>query len=88
MITAANRDRQCQEIHALSFSLRRVHAHLCSILESCADCFTCMCVRAPSAAEAALASRDLDMLASIQHKCTNPADMALLDNMIAQSGLA
>jgi len=39
------------------------------------------------AAEAAIAARDLEILASIRQKCTNPADMAMIDNLIAQSGL-
>jgi len=39
------------------------------------------------AAEAAIAAQDLEILASIRHKCTNPADMAVIDNLISQSGL-
>ncbi len=39
------------------------------------------------AAEAAIAAQDLEILAGIRHKCTNPADMAVIDNLISQSGL-
>jgi hypothetical protein len=39
------------------------------------------------AAEAAIAARDLEILASVRHKCTNPADMAVIDSLVTQSGL-
>lgn len=50
-----------------------------------------LCVRMglfKKAAEAGIAARDLEILNSIRHKCTNPADMAMIDNLIATSGLA
>uniref|UniRef100_A0A7S4PFI6 Vacuolar protein sorting-associated protein 16 homolog n=1 Tax=Guillardia theta TaxID=55529 RepID=A0A7S4PFI6_GUITH len=49
-----------------------------------------LCVRMGmlrEAAEAAVQARDRDMLLSVRSKCTNPSDMAIIDNLVAHSGL-